>query len=161
MAAARDFTELLFWQRARQWAKDVFHASRDEPFCRDRRLVEQINDSAESVMSNIAEGFGRGTQGEFVMFLGYAIASADEARSHLCAAFDRQYLAKDRFAAMYGEGMAIRKMMVGFISSMVQAGSGAKNLRKRPDWTEEVWSRYERVTGRRRPAMFERKEEEE
>ncbi|MBW3541250.1 MAG: four helix bundle protein [Planctomycetes bacterium] len=36
-------------------------------------------------MSNIAEGFGRGTQGEFVQFLGFALGSADETRSHLCS----------------------------------------------------------------------------
>jgi four helix bundle protein len=36
----------------------------------DRRLTTQINDSTDSITANIAEGFGRGTQGEFVLFLG-------------------------------------------------------------------------------------------
>lgn len=89
MAAVRNFTEILSWQRARQWSKQIFRLSAREPFRSDRRLWSQINDSSESIMSNIAEGFGRGTQGEFVTFLGYAIGSLNETQSHLCAAYDR------------------------------------------------------------------------
>lgn len=66
MPAARSFTELLFWQRARAWSKAIFVESLRKPFAGDERLVVQINDSSESVMANIAEGFGRGTQGEFI-----------------------------------------------------------------------------------------------
>ena len=69
------FTDLLIWQRARKWSKAIFRHTLTDKFARDRRLVEQINDSSESVMSNIAEGFGRGTQGEFIQFLGYALGS--------------------------------------------------------------------------------------
>jgi four helix bundle protein len=86
MPAARSFTDLIFWQRARQWSKDIFQRSLQRPFADDERLCRQINDSSESVMSNMAEGFGRGTQEEFITFLGYAIGSLDETRSHLCAA---------------------------------------------------------------------------
>ena len=82
MAGARSFTDLLFWQRRRQWSKRIFWLTKRKPFEDDRRLVVQINDSTESVTANIAEGFGRGTQGEFVLFLGYAMGSLDESRSH-------------------------------------------------------------------------------
>jgi len=50
------FTDLLIWQRARKWSKAIFRHALTDTFARDRRLVEQINDSSESVMSNIAEG---------------------------------------------------------------------------------------------------------
>src|SRR5438445_13838212 len=103
MAAVRVFTDLLIWQRARAWSKRIFQATRREAFAHDRRLVEQINDSSESVMANIAEGFGRGTQGEFVTFLGYAMDSLNETQSHLCAAYDRTYLSKEDFGALFDE----------------------------------------------------------
>jgi four helix bundle protein len=154
MPAAKRFTELLFWQRARQWSKRIFQSTQREPFRSDRRLTVQINDSSESVMANIAEGFGRGTQGEFVLFLGYAIGSLDETKSHLCAAYDREYLTKIEFGELFKEGIEIRKMTVGFISSMIKPGSGAKHLRKMPSWTEQVWELYERVTGKPRPPLF-------
>lgn len=157
MSGVRCFTELKIWQRARAWSKRIFHCTKREPFRHDRRLVEQINDSSESVMSNIAEGFGRGTQGEFVTFLGYSLGSLDETRSHLCAAYDREYLTKQEFGELFREGTDIRRMTVGFIRSMVMRGSGVKNIRKYKSWTDEVWELYERVTGEERPEMFRTK----
>src|SRR5215831_13525647 len=56
-----------------------------------RAQVEQVNDSSESVMANIAEGFGRGTQGEFVTFLGYAIGSLNETQSHESAVSTKRF----------------------------------------------------------------------
>src|SRR5436190_22092137 len=105
MTAARSFTELQFWQRARAWSRDIFQLTQHAPFANDKRLVVQINDSSESVMSNMAEGFGRGTQEEFITFLGYAIGSLDETLSHLCAAYDRKILSKTEFAAQWSEGI--------------------------------------------------------
>ena len=155
MAAARNFTELLFWQRARQWSNDVFQRTKKQPFVKDQRLVVQINDSSESVMSNMAEGFGRGTQAEFITFLGYAIGSLDETQSHLCAAYDRDYLDKADFATLFAEGTEIRKLTVAFIRSMIMPRGGVKTLGKRPSWSNQVWEIYERVTGQPRPALFE------
>jgi four helix bundle protein len=151
------FTDLLIWQRARQWSKDIFQQTQQEVFCRDRRLVEQVNDSSESVMSNIAEGFGRGTQGEFITFLGYSLGSLNETQSHLCAAYDRHYLDKDVFARLFAEGTEIRKMTVSFILSMVMPGAGVKHTRKHVNFSEQVWEMYERMTGKERPEFFRKK----
>jgi four helix bundle protein len=155
MVAARDFTELQFWQRARAWSRDIFHLTEHPPFARDQRLVVQINDSSESVMSNMAEGFGRGTQEEFITFLGYAIGSLDETRSHLVAAYDRAYLPKERYAELFREGTVIRKFTVGFIRAMIMPRGGVRMLGKQTSWSERTWELYERLTGQPRPAMFE------
>jgi four helix bundle protein len=154
MPAARHFTELLSWQRTRQWSKEIFQLTRHPPFARDQRLVVQINDSSESVMANIAEGFGRGTQEEFITFLGYSIGSLDETQSRLCAAYDREHITKQQFAELYGEGTEIRKIIVTFIRSMIMPRGGVRNLGKRPSWSNQVWEIYERVTGKRRPEKF-------
>lgn len=106
-------------------------------------------------MSNIAEGFGRGTQGEFVAFLGCALGSLSETQSHLCAAYDRKYLAKDTFASLFQDGTEIRKMAVAFLTSMVKAGSGVKHQRPFKSWTDQVWDSYEKLTGNKRPVLFE------
>lgn len=148
----KTFTDLLIWQRSRAWSKAIFHKTLETQFARDRRLVEQINDSSESVMSNIAEGFGQGTQGEFVQFLGYALGSLNETQSHLVAAYDREYLSKDDYAALFGEGTEIRKMTITFISNMLLPGSGVKNIKRPKSFSQEVWEIYERVTGKPRPA---------
>ncbi|HEY2908599.1 MAG TPA: four helix bundle protein [Gemmataceae bacterium] len=155
MAGARSFTELQNWQRARVWSRDIFHATQKAPFARDQRLVVQINDSSESVMSNIAEGFGRGTQEEFITFLGYAMGSLDETQSHLVAAYDRGYLSKEKYAILFREGTAIRKLTVGFIRAMILPRGGVRTLGKRPNWSDRTWEIYERVTGKPRPAIFD------
>jgi hypothetical protein len=43
MPGARSFTELQFWQRAREWSKEIFRLTKEHPFARDQRLVVQIN----------------------------------------------------------------------------------------------------------------------
>jgi four helix bundle protein len=154
MPGARSFTELHFWQQARAWSKEIFADTRTAPFSRDRRLVVQINDSSESVMANIAEGFGRGTQAQFIVFLGYALGSLDETQSHLCAAYDRGYLAKERFGVLFSEGTSIRKQIIAFIRAMVMPRGGARNLGPKPNWPGRVWEIYERLTGKPRPERF-------
>src|SRR5215475_9037192 len=164
MAGVRAFTDLQFWRKARAWSKAIYELTRHEPFHSDRRLVEQINDSSESVMSNIAEGVGRGTQAEFITFLSYALGSLNETQSHLCAAYDRDYLSKSQFTDLFRQGSEIRKMTVSFIRSMVLDGSGVKHIRKTVSWSDQVWEIYERVTGKKRPeltvAAFSRKASE-
>jgi len=154
MPAARSFTELLFWQRARAWSKEIFGETRAAPFSRDRRLVVQINDSSESVMANIAEGFGRGTQAQFIVFLGYALGSLEETQSHLCAAYDRRYLSKERFAALFRDGTAIRKLTIAFIRAMILPRGGVRTAGAKPNWPGRVWEIYERLTGKARPEQF-------
>jgi four helix bundle protein len=155
MAAARSFTELRFWQRARAWSRDNFHLTKAAQFASDERLVRHINDSSESVMANMAEGFGRGTQEEFITFLGYAIGSLDETQSHLCAALDRAYVDKETFSRLWNEGIEIRKMTVAFIRAMIVPGGGVRTLGRPQSWSSKVWEIYERITGQPRPEMFE------
>lgn len=154
MAGVKAFNDLHCWQEARILSREIYQRTKSSPFSTDHRLVVQINDSSESVMSNIAEGFGRGTQGEFVQFLGYAIGSLDETRSHLVAAYDRQYLSKTEYESLFRRGIVVRKMIVKLITSMVMPGSGVKHRRNQKRWTDEVWELYERVTGKPRPELF-------
>ena len=147
MPGVQNFTDLLIWKRARLWSKELFWRTQQDGFARDQRLAIQINDSSESIMSNIAEGFGRGTQEEFVIFLGYALGSLLETQSHLCAAYDRRYLSKEEFSRYYATGNELRKMIIGFIRSMIMPRSGVRNIRRTKSWPEKVAEIYERVTG--------------
>src|SRR3990170_2328951 len=94
-------------------------------------------------------------QEEFITFLGYALGSLDETQSHLCAAYDRGYLSKDRFAQLYREGTAIRKLTVAFIRAMILPRGGVRTRGKPKSWSNHVWEIYERTTGKPRPTAFE------
>ncbi len=95
MGTIRRFQELLAWQKARDLSRFVFELTLKTNFARDSRLRTQIRDSADSSMSNTAEGFGRGGTTEFFQYLSIAKASAAETQSHLYSAFDRRYVTQD------------------------------------------------------------------
>ena len=107
MAGVRDFPDLQIWQQARDRSKKISSVTKQEPFRFDRRLVAQINDSSDSVVLNIAEEFGGGTQGEFPQFPRFAIGSVDETRFHLAASYDHEYLTREEYGDLFALGSAL------------------------------------------------------
>ena len=80
----------------------------------DAWLRDQLNDSAESVVANIAEGFRQPTDRAFARYLGIAAGSADELRVHLEAAGLRRMVATPRAAELMGEAKEIASMIESF-----------------------------------------------
>ena len=89
------FEDLQIWQEARELSKLVFVITSKEPFAKDFRFRDQIRSAAGSVMDNIAEGFGRGGNKEFVNFLSISKGSVDEVRSQAYRAYDFNYISKE------------------------------------------------------------------
>jgi len=86
------FEDLRAWQRARELTNLVYAASRVDPFAHDFAMCKQIRSAAISVMSNIAEGFDRHRDSEFLYFLRVAKASCGEVRAQTYIAFDQRYI---------------------------------------------------------------------
>jgi four helix bundle protein len=89
--AVKNFEDLNVWKQARQLTQEVYRLTKTEKFLKDFGLRDQIPRAAISVMSNIAEGFERGGNQEFVQFLYVAKASCGEVRSQLYVALDQGY----------------------------------------------------------------------
>lgn len=89
------FEDLEIWQLARALYKVVFKITTEEPFCRDFRLRDQIRASSGSISDNIAEGFDRGGNKEFVQFLFIAKGSCGETRNQSYRAFDSEYISHE------------------------------------------------------------------
>jgi four helix bundle protein len=89
--AVNNFEDLNVWKQARQLTQEVYRLTKTEKFLKDFGLRDQIRRAAISVMSNIAEGFERGGNQEFVQFLYVAKASCGEVRSQLYVALDQGY----------------------------------------------------------------------
>jgi four helix bundle protein len=92
--AAKNFEDLNVWKQARQLTQEVYRLTKTEKFLKDFGLRDQIRQAAISIMSNIAEGFERGGNQEFIQFLYVAKASCGEVRSQLYVALDQGYLPK-------------------------------------------------------------------
>ena len=72
------FEEIQGWQEARKLTKEIYKLTNGFPFKRDQGLCRQIQEASVSIMANIAEGFDRQSQKEFIKFLHFAsgVASA-------------------------------------------------------------------------------------
>jgi four helix bundle protein len=101
MATFTRFEEIESWQKARHLAAEIYRVTAEGAFARDFGLRDQIRRSAVSVMANIAEGFGRGGNKEFVLFLSIARGSAVEVKSHLYVALDAGMLSETSFHPIY------------------------------------------------------------
>lgn len=95
------------WQMARSLTKKVHQASGQAKFLRDYALRDQIRRAAISVMSNIAEGFERGGDKEFIQFLSLAKGSCGEVRSQLYVALDQLYIDEAQFQVLSAETFRI------------------------------------------------------
>lgn len=116
MATVRSFEDLEVWKRARAFSKRVYDLTQEGSFAKDFSLKDQINKSTGSVMDNIAEGFDRGGNREFVQFLSYAKGSISESRSQLFRALDHKHIGDDLFNELNEEAIGIGKMIGGFMT---------------------------------------------
>ncbi len=110
------FEDLECWQEARKLTKMVYDViKKDNKFQKDLRLRGQIQSSSGSVMANIAEGFIRYSNKEFLQFLFIAMASASEVQSHLYIALDQGYINKKEFNKIYDQADKTARMISNLI----------------------------------------------
>lgn len=111
----KSFEELPVWQKARELVKAVYGLTRKAEFSRDFSLVDQIRRASASIMSNIAEGFERGSNTEFIQYLYIAKGSAGETRTQLYIAMDQGYISKEEFRSASTLSREVSGQISGFI----------------------------------------------
>jgi four helix bundle protein len=121
MATFKRFEEMHAWQSARELVRLVYTATKQPDFSRDFALRDQIRRAAISVMSNIAEGFGAGSDAEFVRFLGYARRSASETQSQLYAALDQGYISSEKFDEIYTKANITERQINALIGYLARS----------------------------------------
>lgn len=100
---ATSFEDLRIWQNARELVKEIYSITRLPEFSKDYRFVGQITSAMGSVMDNIAEGFERDGNKEFIQFLSIAKGSCGEVRSQLYRAYDVGYIDEELFNTLLGK----------------------------------------------------------
>jgi four helix bundle protein len=109
------FEDLDCWQEARILVRKIYDATKEGNFRKDLRLTGQIQGAATSSMANIAEGFERRSDKEFVQFLYIAMASAAEVKSHLYVALDQGYIDQKHFDGIYEQAQKTAQLISAFI----------------------------------------------
>ena len=105
------FEDLDCWKEARVLVQCVYEATRKKDFSKDLRFSGQIQAAAISVMANIAEGFIRRSDKEFIQYLFIAMSSAAEVQSHLYVAMDLGYIEKKQFDEIYEQARKTAMMI--------------------------------------------------
>lgn len=127
MAAVRDFEELSIFQKARELSKKIYPVTNREGFKSDYRFVQQIRAAAGSIMDNIAEGFERTGNKEFLNFLYIAKGSCGEVRSQLIRANDIGYMTPEVYEELYSDCRKLSASIMNFIKEIKTSDiTGAK-----------------------------------
>jgi four helix bundle protein len=113
------YQDLIAWQKAKAFATEIYRATEAFPRTEVYGLTSQLRRAAVSVPSNIAEGQGRLTKGEFCHFLGQARGSLLELETQLSIALDLHFLPETEFNLLQARSAEVRKILNGLIDSMV------------------------------------------
>ncbi|HEY5609795.1 MAG TPA: four helix bundle protein [Thermoanaerobaculia bacterium] len=112
----RTFEEIDAWQKSRELNRAISRVTRRPPWCRDFVLRNQTEKASLSIMSNIAEGFERNGNAEFVQFLFISKASCGEVRSQLYVALDEEYISGDEFHLLSERAKEVSRLLGGLIT---------------------------------------------
>ena len=115
MAKIKKFEDIESWKRARSLARDIYEVTASGKFAHDFGLKDQIRRASVSILSNIAEGFERGGDKEFLQFLALAKGSSGEARAQLYVALDQDYISAAQFQTLTQAAKEVSQLISGFM----------------------------------------------
>lgn len=121
MSTIKRFEDIQAWQKARELTCEVYQASSTAEFRRDFSLRDQIRRAAVSAMSNIAEGFERGGDREFIQFRSIAKGSTGEIKAQCYAALDAGLITQPIFQQLYDKATATGALIGGFMKYLLEA----------------------------------------
>ena len=121
MATITCFEDLAIWQTARDFCKDIFRITQYDLFSKNFRFKEQIQASSGSIMDNVAEGFERDGNKEFMQFLSIAKGSCGELQSQLYRALDYAYISSEEFTILYEKAKKLSKDIGNFRKYLKQS----------------------------------------
>jgi four helix bundle protein len=131
MSKVNRFEDLKCWQAARKLVMEIYGVSETGKLLRDFDTKSQIKRAALSSMSNIAEGFGKFSNKEFIRYLDIAQSSILEVKSILYVLHDMNYLVAEKIAQLHLLTDDARALTLGLI----------KYLRKSETTTHERTAR--------------------
>ena len=127
MAKAQKFEDLTIFQMARDLTKEVYAITKKGEFHKDSRFVQQIHAAAGSIMDNIAEGYERDGNKEFINFLYIAKGSCGEVRSQIIRASDVGFINNDTAARLYNDWVNLSKAIAKFAKALKESSlAGSK-----------------------------------
>ncbi len=117
----RSYRDLIAWQKGMALVVEIYKVTSQFPKEEMYGLVSQMRRAAVSIPSNIAEGQGRGSTGEFVLFLGHARGSLYEVETQILAAKTIGFIQNDKADELLGKTAEVGRVLNGLIASLRSA----------------------------------------
>ena len=115
MGEIKTYRDLQVWQKAMSLVTSVYRCSQSFPKNEIYGLTSQLQRCAVSIPSNIAEGYGRNSTGDYVRFLQISMGSVFELQTQLEIATNLEYLSKEQFEELYEKSREIERMLSSLI----------------------------------------------
>lgn len=115
MARLERFEDVDAWKIVRELTNSIYRVTAIGEFARDFGLREQIRRASVSILSNIAEGFERGGNKEFLQFLSQAKGSCGELRAQLYVAADQAYIDDIQFRELIEQTTRASRLIAGLM----------------------------------------------
>ena len=109
------FKDLLAWQKSLTLAKKVYQVTGNFPTEERFGLVNQMRRCAVSIPSNIAEGYGRGSDKELLRFLYVALGSSNELETQLILSLELSFMKEEDSRMLQGLNTEVNKMILSLI----------------------------------------------
>ncbi len=133
----QSYRDLLVWQKAIGFVKDVYIVTTKFPRDELYGLTSQIKRSVVSVAANIAEGHGRSTTGDYIRFLNIAYGSLAETETHLVLANELGMLDKEKLNFLIEKSAEIGRMLNGLINAL-EKKKNPKSRIPNPESSEDM-----------------------
>ena len=130
MALITRFEDIEGWQKARELTRAIYQMTSQGSFARDFTLKDQIRRSGVSSMANIAEGFEREGNREFIQFLAHSKGSSAEVKSHLYVALDAEFITEPQFKRTYQLANETGQLIGGFIRYLESSPYAGRKFRR-------------------------------
>lgn len=115
MATVKEFSNLDIWKLSRKYCQDLYSIFSQSTWNKNFPLRNQLDGSSGSVMDNIAEGFDRGGNKEFIQFLSISKASCGESMSQIYRAYDRELITKPEMDELIQNALEIKNKIGAFM----------------------------------------------
>ena len=120
-SGSNSYRDLVVWQEAMELVHAIYDLTSTFPDNEKFGLTSQVRRAAVSVASNIAEGQGRNSRGEFIQFLGNARGSLQELETQLLVAERRSFALQQAVNALMNQCNKVRRLLNGLINSLKPA----------------------------------------
>jgi four helix bundle protein len=114
----KSYKDLLVWKKVYQLCLEVYKATKKFQAAERFVLVSQLRRAALSIPSNIAEGYGRRTTGEYIHSLSIACGSVCELETQVMLSGDLGYLEDEALKELLANISEVERMIMGLIKSL-------------------------------------------